>query len=162
MSHGSSIEPILSDPKRTSKRSSGSSVRWEDQIDTVKEKRPISIESTTREKRARESRRSSEGRKRPALSILFPETGLGGHSDDIRYEIPDERLRTVERPVLTLEVASPDRKHDAAATLLEVSSVESVETPVKKARPRPLSEQMLGRARPRGIVGDEAEGKYIR
>ena len=67
-----------------------------------------------------------------------------------------------DRPALTLEVASPERGESDPINLLEISSVSSSETPVKKARPRPVSEQLLGRTRPKGIVSDEAEGMYLR
>ena len=100
------------------------------------------------EEKKKENRHSAEGRKRPALSALFFGDGQNKHKEEPR----------ATKPILTLEVASPERHPDQAATILEVSSVSSVETPVKKARPRPMSEQLLNRPRPEGFVGDSGEG----
>ncbi|OBZ78003.1 hypothetical protein A0H81_01654 [Grifola frondosa] len=60
-----------------------------------------------------------------------------------------------EQPIVMIEEATVDghsdpRDEDRAA---RVSG--SGETPVKRARPRPMSEQMLGRTRPRAICEDE-------
>lgn len=123
-SSSSSVEPN-SPPE--SRRSSTASVRWMDQIETVKEK----VKKTTGRK-LKESRKSSEGRKRPALSILFPDA-LG------RKNLP-----------LQKEEQKPREK---LANVIET-------TPPRPARPRPMSEQLLGQSRPRGIVG-EAVGNTL-
>lgn len=161
-SYGSSIDPIMPGAGRESKRSSASSVRWDDQLETVKEVRPVSTAEsvpTKDKKQPHESRRSGEGRKRPALSALFPETLTSAlaQQEQLQQQIRPRPLSA--RPALTLEVASPDRGENDPINLLEISSVSSSETPVKKARPRPVSEQPFGKIRPKGIVSDEAEGK---
>ncbi|TDL15218.1 hypothetical protein BD410DRAFT_845384, partial [Rickenella mellea] len=177
---GSSLEPASSASSiitresivggRESKRSSASSVRWGDGVgvEAVRERRAKdgrervgvlggllkSSKESTKDKenakgkkeskdaekkknkeekqrakketkdRERESRRSGEGRKRPALSSLFPDTlGLGARAA-------------------------------AASPLHQVLHESGGGGERKKARPRPVSDQPLGRGRPKGIVVD--------
>ncbi|KAH8109421.1 hypothetical protein DFH11DRAFT_933783 [Phellopilus nigrolimitatus] len=155
----SSIEPIIG---RESKSSSGSSVRWDDQVETVKGRRTlrhssesISANPKSKESKPRESRKGTAGRKRPALLSLFSDSDPSGQVEK-QKQAKHDRQRSTSLPMLTLETASPERFDSGAlTTLTEVSPVERAETPVKKARARPLSEQMIGRPRPRGIIGDE-------
>lgn len=140
------IEPILANG-RQSKRNSGSSVRWDDQLDTVKDKK---VDAKT----GKESRGKVEGRRRPAISALFP--------DAMASKPVEQKARepNPNRPLLTLSAASPDRNYDSEMEVLSLSSMSSHETPKKKPRPRPMSENMLGRVRPRAVTGDDVEGTY--
>ncbi|RDB16264.1 hypothetical protein Hypma_003001 [Hypsizygus marmoreus] len=101
----------------------------------------------------RESRRSSEGRRRTPLSEVFPAN---------RSESPVRRTL----PIVTVEAATSDG-HSAPDdhSIIEEEEEDQVQdeqplaTPVKRARPRPLSEQLLGKSRPRPMYEGE-DGKY--
>lgn len=67
----------------------------------------------------------------------------------------------MEHPIVNVETATTDG-HSEVGDDAEVNmSVSSVATPSKKARTRPVSEQMLGRSRPKAIH-DEEDGKLHR
>ncbi|KAF5393347.1 hypothetical protein D9757_000790 [Collybiopsis confluens] len=158
MSTGSSLRPI-STSSSTSRGSSGSSavsVRWDEAgLETVKELRRKEKETkrrsvedaeadATRKKANRESRRSSEGRRRTPISDVFPDL-----QED--HLTPCASADTGAAPLLTLEEATVDG-HECTVDESPVS------TPPKRARPRPLSEQLLGRRRPQGIHEEDGEG----
>ncbi|KAF9065359.1 hypothetical protein BDP27DRAFT_1424922 [Rhodocollybia butyracea] len=160
LSTGSSLRPLstTSSVSRASSSSSGASIRWDEAgLETVKElrrkekeTRRQSIEDAEtdakRKKANRESRRSSEGRRRTPIVDVFPEIQEGSPE-------PATSIRTVSggaAPLLTLEEATSDGH--------ECMDEESILTPMKRARPRPLSEQLLGRKRPTGIHEDDGEG----
>lgn len=130
--------------------SSGVSVRWdEEKLETVKERRKIereikresieSEQSTRRAKGDKESRRSSESRRRTPLTSIFPES------------------HPHENPILTIEEATSDGHGGYEEEPSQETDV-SIETPVKRARARPVSEQMLGRSRPQGMYEEKDEG----
>ncbi|KAJ6511227.1 hypothetical protein DFH09DRAFT_999601 [Mycena vulgaris] len=155
-STNSSLRPlsVLSSGSSAGSRvSSGSSVRWaEEVVDRVRGKereREKETKDQEREKKTeRESRRSSEGRRRTPLIDVFP--GLSRRSsastrDSITGNVP---------PMLTVEEATTDgHGHGDEDGDYEMVSA----TPVKRARPRPVSDDVLlgkGRSRPRGIIED--------
>ncbi|TBU22804.1 hypothetical protein BD311DRAFT_822465 [Dichomitus squalens] len=172
LSSGSSLRPpstisgISVDSTGRSARSSSSSVvsvRWDDAaIKSVKEmtrqerrtRREHDREKEREEKEdgkktKRESRRSSESRRRTPISDIFPETQVGAQRQSTGSLSPPGSL--ADHPMVRIEEATADghspptddEKVDEGASLSE--------TPVKRARARPVSEQMLGRPRPQAI-----------
>ncbi|KAJ3908042.1 hypothetical protein F5879DRAFT_794348 [Lentinula edodes] len=159
MSTGSSLRP-MSTTSSTSCISSGSSaasVRWDEAgLETVKELRRKEKETkrqsiedaeadAKRKKANHESRRHSEGRRRTPITDVFPDA-----QED--FPGPAAFVRTVSdgAPLLTLEEATSDGH--------ERMSEDELSTPMKCARPRPLSEQLMGRKRPQGIHEEDGEG----
>jgi len=130
------------------------------------------------EKRAsRESRRSSEGRRRTPLTSVFPEVrksleeveiGKRLLQGEIEEEVEEEG-QNFRYPILTIEEATSDGhglpadwdepiEDDDSAEGVDVDEHEQSKpaaTPVKKARARPLSEQLLGRTRPKPMYEDD-------
>ncbi|KAF9560634.1 hypothetical protein CPC08DRAFT_466596 [Agrocybe pediades] len=167
-----------------SKRSSSASVRWDEEgLETVKEQRRKereSIDSQLRrkereEKRAsRESRRSSEGRRRTPLTSIFPEVRKSLEEVEIGKRMLEGEEEEVEEeepryPILTIEEATADGhglpadwdeplEDDDSGKGEDIEDEECAKpaaTPVKKARARPLSEQLLGRTRPKPMYEDD-------
>ncbi|KAJ7132975.1 hypothetical protein C8R46DRAFT_1048292 [Mycena filopes] len=150
-----------------SRVSSGSSVRWaEEVVDRVRGKKRDSGEGGDKEKKEkekekkgseRESRRTSEGRRRTPLSDVFPSLSRrssGAESAHSGRHGP---------PMLTVEEATTDghghgdEEEEEGEHIVEGSFEIVSATPVKRARARPVSdEQTLGgvKARPRGIIED--------
>ncbi|KAG2365179.1 hypothetical protein BDR07DRAFT_1470529 [Suillus spraguei] len=119
--------------------SGGCSVRWDEvKLETVKEarrkERASKEKDSSKEKKTKGTRKSSDSRKRTPLSSVFPEK----MSD--QEEVNEEGASTV--PIVTIEEATVDGHSD-------------VETPIKRARPRPVSEHLLGRSRPKAMYEDE-------
>ncbi|KAF8878425.1 hypothetical protein BD779DRAFT_1663807 [Infundibulicybe gibba] len=160
MSSGSSLRP-LSTTSSTSRASSSSSasVRWDEEgLETVKEQRKKERAcrkkeeaNTERQKRGDKdggSRRSAEGRKRTPLSSVFP--------DSQGQTPPESEPEQPEYPILTVEAATCDGHEPPSDRQLLDEVLESpMATPVKKARARPVSEQLLGRSRPQAMYESE-------
>ncbi|KAI8973078.1 hypothetical protein BD414DRAFT_447875 [Trametes punicea] len=168
LSSGSSLRPAstasgVSTFSGRSPRSSSSSlasVRWDEtNIQTAKEiqrkeRRTRREKEKESGKTTRESRRSSESRRRTPISEIFPETQTRTRQREHSLSPP---ASIVERPIVRVEeatadghsAATDDGHEEAPAGEMSVS-----ETPVKRARPRPMSEQMLGRPRPQAICDD--------
>jgi serine/arginine repetitive matrix protein 2 len=166
MSTASSLRPVsvASSLSRASSGSSCASVKWDEEgLETVREQRMrerasknrTSTDSEDMKSKAKtESRHSLEGRRRTPLSEVFP---------DIQQS--DSPIVSVRRafPILTIEEATSDG-HEAPddEELLEEERETGIPavaaTPVKKARARPVSEQLLGRSRPKPMHEDE-DGK---
>ncbi|KAJ7667434.1 hypothetical protein B0H17DRAFT_254379 [Mycena rosella] len=161
-STNSSLRPlsVLSSGSSAGSRvSSGSSVRWaEEVVDRVrgrgagaeKEKKENKKEKETTGT-GRESRRSSEGRRRTPLSDIFP--GLSRRSSAAES--------AVGPPMLTVEEATTDghghgdEDEDEEMEMRRNSDYQMVSaTPVKRARPRPVSDDAVLKSRPRGIIED--------
>ncbi|KAJ7088519.1 hypothetical protein B0H15DRAFT_841620 [Mycena belliarum] len=166
-STNSSLRPlsVLSSGSSAGSRvSSGSSVRWaEEVVDRMRGKDRERKEETQRGKKElartekdRESRRSSEGRRRTPLTDVFPGLSRRSSGAESTYSA------VVGPPMLTVEEATTDghghdeeeeeEDHDADYEIVSA-------TPAKRARPRPVSDDaLLGRAksRPRGIIEDTA------
>ncbi|KAG0697268.1 hypothetical protein DFH29DRAFT_160061 [Suillus ampliporus] len=131
--------------------SAGCSVRWDEAgLETVKEVRRKERASrrekdgSKKEKESKGTRKTSDGRKRTPLTAIFP----GGLSE--REEGEEERYEEEQHglPIVTVEEATVDGHSDH-------------ETPMKRARPRPLSEQLLGRSRPKAMHEDENENAVM-
>ncbi|KAG2030786.1 hypothetical protein BDR03DRAFT_161432 [Suillus americanus] len=122
--------------------SGGCSVRWDEVgLETVKEvrrkERALKEKDSIKEKKTKGTRKSSDSRKRTPLSSVFP----GRLSDHEEGEGANkEQASTL--PIVTIEEATVDGHSD-------------VETPIKRVRPRPVSEQLLGRSRPKAMYEDE-------
>ena len=159
MSTASSLRPVsvASSLSRASSGSSCASVKWDEEgLETVREQRKRERASKNRtstdeedmkSKAKTESRHSLEGRRRTPLSEVFPE-----------IQQSDSPVVSVRRafPILTIEEATSDG-HGAPddEELLNVRETAAAATPVKKARARPVSEQLLGRSRPKPMHEDE-------
>ena len=126
-------------------------------------------------KTKRESRRSSDGRRRTPISEIFPETqsqmNPGSPKDD--QEAHRNSLASLSPPasiaggpLVRVEEATADghsaptddEREPMPASALAMSPGG---TPSKRVRPRPVSEQMLGRPRPQAICDNsEGDGTY--
>lgn len=154
-SSGSSLLPSRrsSVVSKQSKLSSGSSIRWDDNVDAHTEQRRRERAEKASSVGTMDTKRSSvEARKRGALSAVFPGAP----------QIP-------ENPVVTIEEATSDG-HGAPAAEEEYTADYTIEaktdytvdsrstsftqTP-KKNRVRPASEQLLGKSRPSGFMGED-------
>ena len=101
------------------------------------------FEATVGVKQRDESRRSSEGRKRPLVSDIFPETRQQTRLASLESSSPPQSTISPKSAVINIEEAT-----------LDGHGWES-ETPIKRSRPRPVSEQILGRPmRPPAIYND--------
>lgn len=165
----SSLRPMSTTSSMSGSRiSSGSSVRWdEDCLESVKELRRkerrekeevrrqegSDVDSKGKNKE-KESRRSSEGRRRTPLTEVFPDIREGSPAPVHRRQLP----------IVTVEAATADghsAPDDCESIMEEDEDIYEgrhelpVETPVKKARARPMSEQLLGRSRPKGMYESE-------
>ncbi|OSC98903.1 hypothetical protein PYCCODRAFT_1470720 [Trametes coccinea BRFM310] len=169
LSSGSSLRPpstasgisTFSGRSPRSSSSSIASVRWDEvNIRSVKETQRKE-RRTRREKEkesgktTRESRRSSESRRRTPISEIFPETQMHAQEGQKRDPSLSPPGSIMDHPIVRVEEATADGH--SAPTDDEASLGE---TPVKRARPRPMSEQMLGRPRPQPIC-DNGEGDAV-
>ncbi|KAF9482957.1 hypothetical protein BDN70DRAFT_892146 [Pholiota conissans] len=172
-SAGSSLRPLstTSSSHSRSSRSSAGSVRWDEEgLETVREQRRLERAASaagkdekTERRTSRESKHSVEGRRRTPLTSVFPEVAP---SEEEGMDIGAEREeRRGSYPILTIEEATADghgppdddeeiMEEDEGSVEEEVA-VSQAATPVKKARPRPLSEQLLGKSRPKPMYEDE-------
>ncbi|KAI6028122.1 hypothetical protein EDC04DRAFT_164044 [Pisolithus marmoratus] len=149
MSTASSLRPRSTASGASS--NSSVSVRWDEAgLETVKENRRKERENKkTAKEKDKKSKRSknekdsnrkvSDSRKRKPLAAIFPGT-LSEHEEEGAAPGPFPPIVTVEEA--TVEECSVDE-----ATL-------STETPVKRTRLRPMSEQLLSRSRPKAIYDD--------
>ncbi|CCM05311.1 uncharacterized protein FIBRA_07525 [Fibroporia radiculosa] len=159
MSNGSSLRPpstasggsMFSERTGRSSSSSVASVRWDEEgLRSSKElqrKERRSREDGKTARAGKDSRRSSEARKRTAISEIFPETQTA------RPASLSPPASMIEGPIVHVEEATADGHSDGSET-------HSTETPAKRNRPRPVSEQMLGRTRPQPIC-DDADGSGV-
>ncbi|KAF9235707.1 hypothetical protein BU15DRAFT_89481 [Melanogaster broomeanus] len=155
MSTASSLRP-MSTSSCISGASSGSSVatsvRWDEAgLETVKEIRRKDKESRSKEKQKEKKskksktgkdsdRKTSDSRKRTPLAAVFPGT---------LSEREEEEMQRAA-PTVTIEEATVDEHR------MEQESASTAETPMKRSRARPLSEQLLGRSRPKAFYeGDD-------
>lgn len=160
MSSGSSLRPPstvsgMSERTKSSSSSSAASVRWDEE--GIRSSRELQRqERRSRESaRPRESRRTSDGRRRTAIVDIFPETqeqmGRPLSTASAGSVGSGAEANAFDAPIVTVESATSDGHSDCA------DSVASG-TPAKKNRPRPVSEQMLGRPRPSPIYEDPNGG----
>ena len=172
LSSGSSLRPpstvsgisVESGRSGRSSTSSAASVRWDEAgIRSVKEiqrqERRTRREKEDKERTAeggktkRDSRHSSESRRRTPISEIFPDVQT--RRDSAASLSPPASL--AENPLVRVEEATADG-HSPPTDDEKAPPVPSLgETPPKRARARPMSEQMLGRPRPQAIC-DNSEG----
>ncbi|KAH9846904.1 hypothetical protein C2E23DRAFT_872120 [Lenzites betulinus] len=161
LSSGSSLRPpstasgisTFSSRSPRSSSSSVASVRWDEtNLQTAKE-RQRKERRTRREKdkesgkTTKESRRSSDSRRRTPISEIFPQAQME------REPSLSPPASIIENPIVRVEEATADGHSAPTDDEREVASPS--ETPAKRVRPRPMSEQMLGRPRPQPICDDE-------
>ncbi|KAI6020976.1 hypothetical protein BKA83DRAFT_4293512 [Pisolithus microcarpus] len=156
MSTASSLRPRSSASGASS--NSSVSVRWDEAgLETVKEKRRKEKESkkaakekdkkSKRSKNEKDStRKVSDSRKRKPLAAIFP-GALSEHEEEDFTPGPVLPIVTVEEA--TIQECSADE-----VTL-------SNETPMKRTRLRPMSEQLLSRSRPKAIYDDGDDDAVI-
>jgi serine/arginine repetitive matrix protein 2 len=156
VSNSSSLRPPSSASGMSRLSSSSASVKWDEEgLETVKEMRKKDREERRRnstdsnavlnDATKKGSRRSAEGRKRPLVSDLFAELDINSRPTSPEVQSQRSSLISKEGPVVNIETATNDGHGHA-------SDRETLETPVKRARPRPVSEQMLSNMpRPQGI-----------
>ncbi|THG95127.1 hypothetical protein EW026_g6465, partial [Hermanssonia centrifuga] len=137
---------------RSARSSSSSvvSVRWDEEglkdVRAMQRRERSEAAATTtttrgqKEVAGRESRHSSEGRKRTPISEVFPEIQAGSRGASPK-----------ENPLVLLEEATEDG-HEKPRNVMDIS-----ETPVKRARARPMSEQLLVKTRPKAMT-DGSDG----
>ena len=164
MSTASSLRPMSTKSRESSGSSGATSVRWDEAgLQTVKEIRRKDKESRSKEKESKEkkskksksgrdsTRKSSDSRKRTTLAAIFPGT-VSEREKDATEQPP-------ATPIVTIQEATVDghgfEQHEAEV-------VDSpTETPMKRVRPRPVSEQPLGRSRPKPFYeGDDGKIAY--
>ena len=163
VSNSSSLRPPSTASGMSRLSSSSASVKWDEEgLETVKEMRKKDREERRRnstdsntvlsDATKRGSRRSAEGRKRPLVSDLFPEVEINNRPISPEVQSQHSSVISKEGPVVNIETATNDGHGHA-------SDLETLETPIKRARPRPMSEQMLSNIpRPQGIY-DNVERK---
>ena len=154
LSNGSSLRPVstASSNSRVSSNSS-SSVRWDEEgLETVKEQRRK--ERLEKAKEERKSKKQSEkdktrdkdvGRKRAHISDIFLDAGSS--TSPLSDEMTPRCSSKSQGPLLTVEEAMCDHSGD----------YDDDPTPTKMARPRPVSEHLLGKSRPVAVY-DNGEG----
>jgi len=153
-----------------SRPSSGSSIRWDEEglqrarsqrereSSIRRREREAASDSKTskgskknkgkgeKEKKSKESKRTTQSSRRPGVMDLFPELRRRSHSPE-RDGGDLSRIDEDESFACVGEV-SVEKEAEKGDVLVE----EKVETPVKKVRVRPVSEGVIGRARPAGMV----------
>ena len=165
ISNSSSLRPPSTASGMSRSSSSSASVKWDEEgLETVKEMRRKDREERRRgstdsnavlnDATKKGSRRSAEGRKRPLVSDLFAEAGFCSRPTSPEAQSQSSSLISKEGPIVNIETATNDGHGHA-------SDPETLETPMKRARPRPMSEQMLSNIpRPQGIYNN-VERKYL-
>jgi hypothetical protein len=155
MSTASSLRPLLTSSADMG-ASSAASVKWDEEgLEMVKERRKHEREMKSRRESqdseqvtlksknsTKDSRRQSgEGRKRTFVMAIFG--------------FPDTWPPIMGNPILTVEEATVDEHDiDGLSSLVHM-------TPVKRPHLRPLSEQLLGRARPQAMHEEESGNFYL-
>ena len=163
ISNSSSLRPPSTASGMSRSSSSCASVKWDEEgLETVKEMRKKDREERRRNSTdsnavlngatKKGSRRSAEGRKRPLVSDLFAEVDINNRPTSPEVQSQRSSIISEEGPIVNIETATNDGHGHA-------SDLETLETPMKRARPRPMSEQLLSNVpRPQGIY-DNVERK---
>ncbi|KAI0064426.1 hypothetical protein BV25DRAFT_322323 [Artomyces pyxidatus] len=149
ISTASSLRPMsTSSGLSAASSSSSTSVKWdEDGLETVKERR-MRERGMSKPAPPKETRRTSaEARRRAALADIFPEQMSRPHSQASDSSVP----MPVNAPIVTIEEATADG-HSAPD-----EEEASIGTPNRRTRVRPVSEQLLGKERPKAMR-DDTEG----
>ena len=191
-SAGSSLRPIstTSTDSRLSRASSvASSIKWDEEgLETIRERRGRERAAEDRDKdkadkrTSRESKHSSEGRKRGSLASLFPDSRRGSYASSEGGREEKGGGRVGGYPIVTIEEATVDghgsvdddddrmlvdeesghRGFGESEDGMDVDDDDDeapapTETPVKqqKVRTRPVSEQLLKGSRPKAVYEDD-------
>ena len=161
VSRASSFRPSTAS-RTTSRLSSGStaSIRWDEQVlQSVKEQRNKERAEKSERRASRDAstaRRSGDARRRPAISSVFPDLNSLSVPEENDESCVDDGTATRHCaccqkgcfPVLSLEESTDDSRTDPPAP--EEKKVKPL-----RIRPRPVSEDMLGRTRPKPIHQSE-------
>ena len=102
---------------------------------------------SAKKEKEKEKKKSLSGRRRPSLASLFTDMGISKPAGSVK-------TRKISAPTPIVDLFPFHADPDTSGTLLDEDSVLCMDTP-KRARPRPLSEDMFGRNRPRAISGEE-------
>ncbi|EKM52947.1 uncharacterized protein PHACADRAFT_259113 [Phanerochaete carnosa HHB-10118-sp] len=133
-----------------SSSSSNASVRWdEDCLQGTREAQRRERAQRRSQPGAQESKQSADPRRRTPVIEIFPEIRSTPTMKRSSLEEHAARGNGEQPPVVTLEEATTDYQSEGETS--------GSATPVKRARPRPWSEQLLEKVRPKAISGD-AEG----
>ncbi|KAL1696581.1 hypothetical protein GGG16DRAFT_85014 [Schizophyllum commune] len=163
LSTASSLRPpsTASGDSRLSSGSSFRSVRWDDRglqhaserikkdrqdkRESVESQRVADVDLTAR-RTSRESKHSAEGRRRTPLSAVLREMAQREEPESPGSMPSAESMQSTEPgyPLVTVEEATSDGH----------SAYSQASTPVRAARRRPVSEQLLGRSRPQAMHED--------
>ncbi|KAJ3573255.1 hypothetical protein NP233_g2552 [Leucocoprinus birnbaumii] len=176
ISTASSLRPISmasSSGASASTRESRGSVKW-DEEGLQSGKREIQKDKKEKRKKKREkereeggdSKRLNDGKRRISITDVFPEVQMGDDAMDVDQREEIHKRYSTAFPIVTIEEASADSHDDASENindslvyggiLKENEKKHSPQTtPVKRLRQRPLSEQLLGKVRPRAVCEDE-------
>jgi len=160
LSNSSSLRPPSTASGKSRSSSGSASVKWDEEgLETVKEMRKKDREERRRNSAdsnavlygttKKGSKSSAEGRKRPLVSDLFPEVDANSRPTSPEVQFQRSSVISKEGPIINIETATNDG-HGHASDL---------ETPVKRARPRPMSEQMLSNTPRPHVVYDNAKRK---
>ena len=165
ISNSSSLRPPSTASGMSRSSSSSASVKWdEDGLETVREMRKKDREERRRNSTdsntvlngtsKKGSRRSAEGRKRPLVSDLFQAVDTNGRPTSPEVQSKRSSAISKEGPNVNIETATKDGHGHA-------SGLETLETPVKRVRPRPMSEHVLSNTpRPQAIHNNvQREGR---
>ena len=159
VSNSSSFRPPSTASGMSRSSSSSASVKWDEEgLETVKKMRKKDREERRRnstdsnavltDATKKGSRRSAEGRKRPLVSDLFAEVEIDNRPTSPEVQSQRSSVISKEGPLVNIETATNDGHG-------HVSDSETLETPMKRVRRRPMSEQMLSSTpRPQGIYNN--------
>lgn len=185
MSTSSSLRPISmasSSGASAATRESRGSVKWDEEgLKTVKKE----IQKEKKEKRkkrkekekeqGKDGQRLGDGKRRISITDVFPEvaSGQGNDAMDVDQEGNIQKRFSTAFPIATIEETTADGHetetddiHDSLVYGGIVKEGEKKEvapqtTPVKRHRTRPMSEQLLGKARPRAVYENEEGQSFV-
>jgi hypothetical protein len=118
-----------------------------------------------RKEEGKESKNSKEGKRRVAIADIFPEVAPAQELDG-KDELQKRYCSAF--PIATIAEAPTDDREETGGICgsvfsgeisSEIGKREEEDTPIKRHRIRPMSEQLLGKPRPRAVYEDE-EGMY--
>lgn len=171
MSTASSLRPhstASSSGGSSCTRESRGSVKW-DEVCLENAKREIQKEKKEkkqkRKEEGKESKKSKEGKRRVAITDIFPEVAPAPEQDS-KEEL--QKRYSSAFPIATITEAPTNDREEARGTrnavvhgeiASEIEKGREEDTPIKRHRIRPMSEQLLGKPRPHAVYEDE-EGMH--
>jgi len=165
LSTGSSLRPmsVASSTTNASSGSSARSIRWDENgLETVRETREQERKTKRQSEdekatvaQPRENRHSSEGRRRTPVADVFPAEGASAPESPASSIAASSisASSVAAYPILTVEAATAD-----GHSCNEDDDDIPLNTPAKRSRQRPISEQLLGRTRPKPFHEDSEDG----